>query len=122
MLPVGGGAPFGSHTRNAVLPKREQEMPLLEISSWPGPVQLPTQKQKRMSTASSLKNKFEQQIQEVNAVPEKPKKPQKQREWTPTNNGATGAHNATGYSAQTKKQTRYAEGQLPPKKSLTDLP
>lgn len=58
----------------------------------------------------------------MNAVPEKPKKPQKQREWTPTNNGATGAHNATGYSAQTKKQTRYAEGQLPPKKSLTDLP
>jgi hypothetical protein len=33
-------------------------------------------------------------LQEVNAVPEKPKKPQKQREWTPTNNGATGAHNA----------------------------
>lgn len=69
-----------------------------------------------------LKSRFEQKIQEANAVPEKPKKPQKAREWTPTNNGAVGAHNATGFSAQTKKQTKYADGQLPPKKSLSDLP
>jgi len=73
------------------------------------------------TTANDLKSRFEQKIQvsncrgnrraqgwfrlipssplrnclkEANAVPEKPKKPQKAREWTPTNNGAVGAHNA----------------------------
>jgi len=52
-------------------------------------------------------------LKAVNAVPEKPKKPQKQREWTPTNNGATGAHNAvrpspvTRPSSKTKKNKNY---------------
>jgi len=75
-----------------------------------------------MAATNSLKDQFEKKIQEANFVPEKPKKPQKRREWTPTNNGAVGAHNVVGYQAQTKKQTKYTEGQLPPKKSLSDLP
>jgi hypothetical protein len=45
-------------------------------------------------------------LQEVNTVPEKPKKPQKQREWTPTNNGATGAHNAVRPSPSSSRHQK----------------
>jgi hypothetical protein len=63
----------------------------------------------------------------VNRVPEKPDKPKKktERTWTPNaGNQGTGAHTREGYVVQTDKKTsiKYAEGQLPAKKSLSDLP
>jgi hypothetical protein len=47
------------------------------------------------------------------------KKPTKQRVWTPNEEGA---HTKAGYAKQTAAKKAYPEGQLPPKKSLKDLP
>ncbi len=67
-----------------------------------------------MSSAAALRRKHEMKIKEAN-------EPSGQKEvvWTPQSNGTLGAHDSSGFSAQTKKQVA---GGPPPKKSIKDLP
>jgi collagenase-like PrtC family protease len=65
---------------------------------------------------------FEQKIKDANPEPPKITKPTKQRSWTPNAVEQHGSLDTGHYNKQTAAKKGYAEGQLPPKKSISDLP